>query len=260
MDIFNNYARYYDLIYEDKDYIGESQFIHNLIQSNAKSTIKILELGCGTGSHAILLAEKGYQVHGVDISPEMLQYAATRCAQLPKELAARLQFDQGDIRQFRLSEKFDVVLSLFHVISYQTTNEDLLAAFETAIIHLKPGGIFIFDVWYGPAVLTDRPTTRVKRLEDEHIAVTRIAEPLMYPNENRVDVNYHIFIRDKHNTSIDELKETHQMRYIFKSEIDLLAQQLGLKVIECKEWMSDRDPGFDTWGVYFIIQQPYITP
>lgn len=252
MSVFGNYARYYDLLYHDKDYVGEAQFIQRLMRSHAPHARDILELGCGTGHHAVLLAKEGYQLHGVDLSSEMLQQANDRRLQLPPELSAKLQFSQGDLRNVRLDRTFDVVISLFHVISYQTTNADLQAAFATAKQHLNPGGIFIFDVWYGPAVLTDRPTVRVKRLEDEALAVTRIAEPVIYPNDNLVDVNYHIFIRDKSENTVKELRESHRMRYSFKPELELLLAQVDFQVVDCREWLSDREIGFDTWGVYFI--------
>jgi SAM-dependent methyltransferase len=253
MTVFGSYARYYDLLYQDKDYISEAQFIHKLIQNNAPDATTILELGCGTGNHALLLAEAGYRVYGVDLSAEMLQYANERCDRVSPELAARLKFSQGDLRQVRLDRKFDVVLALFHVISYQTTNEDLLAAFTTAKTHLQPGGLFIFDVWYGPAVLSDPPTVRIKRFEDRSIQVTRIAEPIVYPNDNLVDVNYQIFIKDKHSHAIDELSETHTMRYLFKPELELLFSKLHFQLIEYREWLTDRQPGLNTWGVYFTI-------
>lgn len=252
MSIFGNYARYYNLLYLDKDYVREAKFIHQLLQTHAPSTQSILELGCGTGNHARLLAKEGYDVHGVDLSSEMLQQACDRLSQLPQELASRLAFSQGDIRNIQLNRQFDAIISLFHVISYQTTNEDLQAVFATAKAHLKLGGVFIFDCWYGPAVLSDRPTVRVKRLEDEEISITRIAEPVMYPNQNLVDVNYQVFIKDKKTSAVEELQETHKMRYLFKPEIDLLLTNYQLEPIEYREWMSNREPGFDTWGVYFI--------
>ncbi|MBR8834037.1 MAG: class I SAM-dependent methyltransferase [Stigonema ocellatum SAG 48.90 = DSM 106950] len=253
MSVFGNYARYYDLLYRDKDYLGEAQFIHRLIQTYAPDARDILELGCGTGTHAVLLAKEGYQIQGVDFSEEMLAKASDRHGHLPPYVASRLKFSHGDIRNLTLNQTFDVVLSLFHVISYQTTNEDLLAAFASVKEHLKPSGIFIFDVWYGPAVLSDRPTVRVKRLEDEQIVVTRIAAPLMHANENWVDVNYQVFIRDKSSNAVEELQETHRMRYLFKPEIELLLREFQIQVVAYGEWMSDaREAGFDTWGVYFI--------
>ena len=254
MAIFSNYARYYDLMYQDKDYVGEAQFIQRLIQTYAPATTTILELGCGTGNHAMLLAKEGYQVHGVDLSQEMLGYANERCDRLSPALATRLQFSQGDLRQVRLDRKFDVVLSLFHVMSYQTNNEDLLAAFETAKAHLVPGGILIFDVWYGPAVLSEPPTVRIKRLEDRSIQVTRIAEPVMEPNKNLVDVNYHIFIKDLISSKIDEVREVHTMRYLFRPELELLLDRLQMQIVESGEWLTDRQPGLNTWGVYFIVR------
>lgn len=252
MSVFGNYARYYNLLYRDKDYAGEAEFMHQLLQTYAPSTQSILELGCGTGNHALLLAKSGYAVHGVDLSFQMLQQASDRVSQLPQELVSKLAFSQGDIRTIRLDRKFDAIVSLFHVISYQTTNQDLQATFATAKAHLKPGGVFIFDYWYGPAVLSDRPNIRIKRLEDEEIGITRIAEPLMHPNQNLVDVNYQVFIKDKNTGAVEELQETHRMRYLFKPEIELLFTDLQLEPIECREWMSNREPGFDTWGVYFV--------
>ncbi|MBP5972728.1 class I SAM-dependent methyltransferase [Brasilonema sp. CT11] len=253
MSIFNNYARYYDILYRDKDYVGETKFIQQLIQTHAPNAQKILELGCGTGNHAVLLAKEGYQIHGVDLSQEMLQKADSRLSQLHPELASQLKFTHGDIRHLRLNQTFDVILSLFHVISYQITNEDLLAAFTTVKEHLKPGGIFVFDIWYGPAVLTERPRVRVKRLEDEKILVTRIAEPVVHANENLVDVNYQVFIKDKNSNSVNELRETHRMRYLFKPEIELVSQKVQMTILEYQEWMTNREPGFDSWGVYFVI-------
>ena len=140
-------------------------------------------------------------------------------------------------------------------MSYQTTNDDLRAAFATAKAHLKPGGIFIFDCWYGPAVLTDRPAVRIKRLEDEILSVTRIAKPVMHPNDNSVDVNYHVTIRNIASGVVDELWETHRMRYLFLPEIEFCLEDVGLRISEATEWMTGRVPGFDTWGVCFVVQE-----
>jgi SAM-dependent methyltransferase len=254
MNIFKNYASYYNLLYRDKDYIGEAQFIHQLIQNHTPNAQSILELGCGTGNHATLLAKEGYSVHGIDFSDEMLQQARDRLSTIPYELLSHLTFSSGDIRQVRLDQKFDVILSLFHVISYQTTNEDLQAAFTTAKEHLKPGGIFIFDCWYGPAVLSETPSIRVKRLENDEVQITRIAEPLMYPNDNLVDVNYQVFIKDKINGTVDELQEIHRMRYLFKPEINLLLNNLGFIIVDCNEWITGYIPSFKTWGVYCVAK------
>lgn len=249
MSVFGAYSRYYNLLYRDKDYAGEAEHVHGLIQRHLPGAGSVLDLGCGTGRHDLLLAGMGYDVTGVDLSEEMLAVASAHAPQ-----HSSCSFHRGDIRTVRLDRTFDVVVSLFHVMSYQTGNDDLAAAFATARVHLKPGGIFIFDCWYGPAVLTDRPAVRVKRLEDEAISVTRLAEPAMHPNDSIVDVNYQVFIRDKASGQVEEVRETHQMRYLFRPEIELFARQSGLSIIGASEWMTGREPGFDTWGVCFVAR------
>ncbi len=254
MTVFNHYAAYYDLLYRDKDYVGEAAFVAALLKKHAPAARRILELGCGTGRHAILLAERGYEVCGIDQSPGMLSSAGQRLAALPPDIATRLQFREGDLRSVRVPEKFDAVISLFHVISYQTSNDDLDAAFATARAHLAPGGVFLFDVWYGPAVLTDRPAVRVKRLEDERIRVTRIAEPTLHPNQNRVDVHYDIQVEDRATGRVEVRRELHPMRYFFKPELDDRLMAHGFTPRAMAEWMTDREPGWDTWGTYLVGQ------
>lgn len=251
MSVFGKYSSYYDLLYKDKDYSSEAEYIHNLIQKYHPGARSVLNLGCGTGRHDILLAEKGYDVTGVDLSEEMLCVANSRLSD-SKSKSLNVKFYQGDARNIKLAVKFDAVISLFHVINYQTTNNDLLSAFSTAKRHLNRNGVFIFDSWYGPAVLTDPPVTRIKRLEDEKISVMRIAEPVIHANKNIVDVNYNIFIKDKYSGTVEELKETHHMRYLFKPEVDIILDSERFEVMAFEEWMTGNEPGCETWSVCFV--------
>ena len=72
------YSQYYDLLYSDKDYIGEVDYIDNLIKLHNKNVKTLLDMGCGTGKHAELFYEKGYKVHGIDLSEDMLKIANQR--------------------------------------------------------------------------------------------------------------------------------------------------------------------------------------
>jgi len=254
MNVFGEYSRYYDLLYRDKDYKAEADFVAGLILRYMPHASTILDLGCGTGIHASFLVQNGYTVCGLDFSEEMLKSAQERRSSLSRELASRLEFLHGDVRTIRLNRQFDVVISLFHVMSYQTTNEDLLAAFKTVREHLRPAGIFIFDCWYAPAVLTEKPSVRIKRLEDDEVFLTRIAEPKIHPNENTVNVYYQTFIRNKKNARTQELQEMHCMRYLFKPEIQFLCSLHNLEVVDHGEWKSWREPGFDTWSVCFVVR------
>lgn len=254
MSVFSGYAKYYDLLYRDKDYTGEAEFIRSLLAEYAPDAKSVLELGCGTGGHAEQLARKGMRVHGVDLSEEMLRLADDRLTRLPEELAGRLCFEHGDIRSLDLAERFDAVLSLFHVISYQLGNEDLLAAFRVAKKHLQPDGVFIFDCWYGPGVLHEQPEVRVKRMVGEDCSVLRIAEPQMHPNDNIVDVNYQIILSDREGRDCESLHEQHRMRYLFRPELELLLEKSGLQLVEFGEWMTRETPGLETWAIYCVVQ------
>lgn len=248
MSVFGAYARYYDLLYRDKDYAAEAAFVSGMLRAAAPGATTLLELGCGTGRHALELARLGWRVSGVDLSAEMVAGARARLRAAPPDMAGRLDFSEGDVRRVRLHRRFDAVISLFHVMSYQTTNEDLSAAVTTAAVHLSPGGMFFFDFWYGPAVLTDPPATRVKRLENETLQVTRIAEPTMRPESNGVVVNYDIFLKEQATGAISEVKEQHPMRYLFLPEIAVLLQQHGMTVQRSSAWMNAARPlGPDTW-------------
>lgn len=259
MSVFGAYSQYYDLLYKDKDYAGEAAYVRSLIERHHPDARSVLDLGCGTGRHALLLAESGYRVTGIDRSPEMLNAANAQLASASPERAARLAssgaaptFLQGDVRTVRTDRKFDVVVSLFHVMSYQTGNDDLQAALRTVKEHLLPGGVVIFDCWYGPAVLTERATPRSRHLENEQIAVDREAEPVLRATENCVDVNYRVQITDKHSGAVQELRETHTMRYLFSPEVELLLAGAGLSLKHSAEFMTNKPLGLDTWTAVFI--------
>ncbi len=253
MSVFGNYSRYYDLLYKGKDYVGEARYIHELLQQCAPQTKSLLDLGCGTGAHDLLLARYGYRIDGVDMSDEMLAKAREKTSPT-SDGETPLHFHKGDIRTVRLGKTFDAVVSLFHVVSYQTLNADVMQTLTTVKTHLKRDGVFIFDCWYGPTVLTDRPVVRVKNLEDDDVRVVRIAEPVLHPEHNLVDVRYTVFITDKKTGHVQELHETHTMRYFFSPEIEFMVNNAGFKILSAEEWMTKKPLGFDTWGALFVCQ------
>ncbi len=250
--VFNSYAQYYDLLYRDKDYRAESEYIATLLRKQSPKAQHLLEMGCGTGAHAEQLASFGYFVHGLDLSETMLKRATSRKSKLAKDIAQRLSFQCGDIRDIHTGDQFDAVIALFHVISYQTSNIDLNAVFSNAATQLRPGGVFLFDFWYGPAVLTQRPEVRVKRLENEKIKVTRIAEPKMRTNENVVEVNYSVFIESKSTGQIEQVQETHEMRYLFLPELRSYLASAGFLEISSGAWLTDQQLSTDSWAGLII--------
>ncbi|KKQ32665.1 MAG: Methyltransferase type 11 [candidate division TM6 bacterium GW2011_GWF2_37_49] len=253
-DTFNLYAAYYDLLYADKDYKAESDYIESIINKHGSNVGSILDLGCGTGIHALMLAKKGFYIHGVDISSNMIEQAKQKMEQ-NFAIKKSLKFDVGDIRGLDLNSKFDAVVSIFHVISYLTTNCDIHSFFATAAHHLNKDGLLIFDFWYGPAVLTQKPIVKIKRLENNDLRVTRISEPESHLNENVIDVNFHIFAQSKMDNQINDFKEIHKMRYFFKPELEMFAAHGGFEILNFEEWLTGIQPNEQSWGACVICKK-----
>src|SRR5260370_24442732 len=140
MKVFDAYARYYDLLYRQKDYGAEAAYVDSLLRRHEVPGQRLLELGCGTGRHALELASRGYSIHGIDRSDVMLADAEVR-ARASGALASRLSFSRGDVCSVRVDARFDAAISLFHVMSYQTSDEALAAMCETARQHLVARGL-----------------------------------------------------------------------------------------------------------------------
>jgi SAM-dependent methyltransferase len=248
MNHFIEYSKYYDLLYKDKDYQTEVSYIDEIIKKIGKENCHLLDIGCGTGKHASLLADKGYKVHGIDISKTMIDIA-------DRNFSQKVKFSIGDIKNLELNETFDVITSLFHVMSYQTQNDNISDSFKSVYNHLKPGGYFIFDCWYGPGVMNDPPTVKIKRMKDEQIEVIRIAEPETHYDKSVVDVNFQILVNDLKTNQLTQFHEKHPMRFFFKNEIELFAKTHNLEMVGFYDWLKFTEPTNDDWYSVFILKK-----
>ena len=250
MEVFQDYAYYYNAFYQDKDYKGETAQVDALLKKYGKNISMILNFGCGTGRHDLELTKLGYQCTGIDQSQLMIDVAKKNA----EEENAEISLLVSDIRKLESSKKYDAVISLFHVMSYQTKNEDILAAFQSARNALTSGGLFLFDVWYGPGVLTDRPSVRVKEIEDEKNRLVRIARPVMHDKENVVDVCYEVFVIDKMTGQTRTINEVHNMRYFFRPELEMLLQEMGFELIDNLDCQTLGKSDYNSWTCYFIAR------
>ena len=98
-----------------------------------------------------------------------------------------------------------------------------LAYFGALDLALSADGLFVFDFWYGPAVLTKRPAVRVRRVTAPNVRLTRIAEPEHQFHRNVVNVKYTIIAVDQRSGRLEEMVEVHPMRYFFLPEIEMFA-------------------------------------
>jgi SAM-dependent methyltransferase len=232
MSVFKKeYAEAYDLLYHSKDYEKECDFIEAVIRRSGCNVEIILDLGCGTGGHALILARRGYKVVGIDRSQDMIDIAKRKA----ENENLSIEYIKGDITGIDLNRKFDAVISMFAVMGYQTTNSALAAACHVAGNHLRPNGIFLFDSWYGPAVLTDKPGMRIKEIVlDDNPSIKRIirfTEPVIDTLSHIVETRFKVW-RVEGDRLVSETNESHFMRYLFPQEIKYFLEVAGFKNIE----------------------------
>jgi SAM-dependent methyltransferase len=228
------YSRYYNALYQDKDYLSEVEYIEQFLSSKSN----VLDIGCGTGKHLKVLQEKGYEIFGVDMSGSQIEQAR-------KLLGANANLQQIKASEFYFNQKFDNIISLFHVMSYQTQNDELQKVFANVCKHLSIDGIFVFDFWHGTGVLNEPPTVRIKRLGE----IIRLAEPVMRYEQNVVEVNYEIIIGN------ESIKEQHSMRYFFLPELEIFAINAGLKLIAAYKWLTKEPLGTAWYGTAILRRE-----
>lgn len=242
---FNLYSKYYDLLYRSKDYQAESNYISDCIKNYSPNAKTILEFGSGTGGHGLILQKEGYDIFGLERSNQMVEEAKLR----------GFPCEQADITNFKIDRKFDAVISLFHVISYINDNASLENVFRNASKCLNIDGLFIFDVWYTPAVYHQKPENRIIKVESQDISVIRIAKPEIHSGKNVVDVNYTILVKDKSTMSWIEIQEKHPMRHFSIPEIGLLAAFTGFELLKAEEFLTGNQPSENTWGCCFLLRK-----
>lgn len=252
MSHFEKYSAYYDVLYQDKDYQSEADYIFDILNKNHAKLSSLIEFGSGSGIHAELLAKNGLHVDGIDLSENMVRESLAR-----KEASIfknQLTFQTGDIREKNLQKKSDAVVSLFHVVSYLTQDHDVMAAFKNARAHLNPDGLFFFDFWYKPAVLHFVPEYREKTMENNKYHVFRKSIPEHLPQENKVNVRFEVEVTDKLSGAKEFLKETHPMRYFDIAEIEIFLNQCGFELVHSYEWLTKNRPTQKSWGVAVLAR------
>ena len=242
---FGQYAEYYDLLNEGKDYSGESKEIQRLIDIHMPLATSILEYGSGTGRHGSEFVTLGYNYHGTEISETMLKIAHDR----------NIGIEYGDMRDYRAKESYDVAIALFHVFSYLISNEDILSSLRTIHNNLAEGGLFIFDTWYGPAVLSEGVETRIRRAQNIHMDIIRIAESELEVNSNCAKVTFDIHLRNRKTLRSENFQEDHFMRYFFIQEIKHFAESTGFELVSHGSTEGHKKLDCTTWSSLFVLKK-----
>lgn len=139
--MFIRSARFYDALYGFKDYAAASEKLHAIIRRHCPRAKRLLDVGCGTGRHLAYL-QTAYDVEGLDLNPDLLALARARCP--------GVAFHEGDMVDFALNRRFDVVTCLFSAIGYVRTLARMQAAILNMARHLEPGGLLVVEPWFTP--------------------------------------------------------------------------------------------------------------
>jgi SAM-dependent methyltransferase len=253
MSVFNDlYANQYDTLYTTKDYVGECDLIEASVKRFGSVPNSVLDIGCGTGSHVVEFARRGYNCTGVDLSQAMLDVAARKTAS--EDLKYAPQWIQGDARNFDAGGPYDLATMMFAVISYLTSNEDVINGLKNIRKHLRTGSIFICDFWYGPAVLSVKPNERVRVLETPKGSTIRAASTTVDTFNHTADVNFRLWTIE-HDRYIGETSETHRMRYFFPQEFAQLLELAGFRPLSFSAFPNLDEPlTVETWNAFSVSE------
>lgn len=246
------YSDAYDSIYRSKDYEGEVDLIEGiLIGQDFAGPRNLLDLGCGTGAHAVRLAQRGHRVVGVDRSPEMLAQARAKAA---VERGLRLEFHEADICKLNLHRQFEAAIMMFTVLGYLLNDSDLNAALASVRRHLALGGLFIFDVWHGPAVLAVRPSERDISVVHGSGRINRRIKPVLDMSRHVCRVNFELE-RIAGDGRVEQWQEEHCVRYYFREELESALRQNRLELFNLRRFPDYEGPADEhSWNVIGVAR------
>lgn len=212
---YNDFAKYYDLFFQQKDYEKEVEFIKSVIKKNNTPHESILDVGCGTGTHLHLLKDEFKKLYGVDISKKILDIAIKK--------VPRANFQEGNMQDFKINKKFDVITCLYSVFNYNLDMKSAIKTLKNFYKHLKPDGIVII------ALYNERNTEKQISLhigEDEDTKVAKINEFKYYPEEKIEKSNRLLLVKDSKKVDFD-IEVEDKFRIFDFEEIEEMVEKSG---------------------------------
>jgi ubiquinone/menaquinone biosynthesis C-methylase UbiE len=247
------HAELYDIFYSDKEYDKEIFFVHQCLQQyGLNHPKKILELACGTGSHAFELEKLGYTIIATDYSEDMLKCAQSKA----KKISSSVNFKVQDMRDLDVPERpFDAVICLFDSIGYVITNDALKQVFQNVHQHLRKGGLFIFEFWHAAAMLKYYDPLRVRKWETVNGEITRISETTLDVVRQVGNVKYSILELKKSGT-FSKIEEIQENRYFLVQEMNMWLKQNNFEPLKYfAGFKNDEKISGDTWHIVAISRR-----
>ncbi len=236
------HARYYDLIYAQKPYAEEAQFVHDLLGGGSG---RLLDVACGSGRHAREFAALDWEVTGVDYSPDLLERARN----------AGLDVHEQDMRRLDLpSAPFDAVTCLFDSIGYPQDNDGVVATLEGMRRHVTPEGRVAVEFLHAPALLAHADPVRVRRWElPDGGYLLRVSETEIDAPAMTMHVSYDV-VELRADGGYARERERQSNRFFAVDEMRALMQLAGLDVERFVPAYEDGGIGPDTFHVIAVAR------
>ncbi len=246
------HAELYDLFYAEKPYGAEAAFVDQCLREYSVERPEcLLEIACGTGTHAFELEQRGYQIVATDYSEDMLERAMKKATQLSSRVEFRLQ----DMTQLDLDATFDAAYCLFDAIGYVATNEGLEQVFRGVQKHLRPDGLFVFEFWHAGAMLRHYDPVRIRRWQTDKGLILRLSETTLDYGKQLSRVTYSIYELNT-DGSYEALTETQVNRYFLLQEMAAWLTATGFAPVKWFAGFTDDETISDeTWHIVAVARR-----
>ena len=246
MEAYSKFAQVYDLFMDNIDYEGWADYVTDRLKEYGITDGLVLELGCGTGTMTGLLADRGYDMIGVDNSEEMLAEAMEKRVESGQDILYLLQ----DMQEFELYGTVRAVVSVCDSLNYITEREELLQVFRLVNNYLDPEGIFLFDM----------NTVHKYRdlMGDTTIAENREEGSFIWENYfdeasavNEYDLT--LYIREDGET-YRRFEEVHYQRAYDLKTIDRLLADAGMELLAAYDAFTKEPVKEDSERIYVVAR------
>ena len=245
------YARYYDILYFDKNYETECNFIERITRRTLHLPVRsILDISCGTGGHSIPLALRGYHVTALDSSRSMIEIAKAKASRMGCEVEFRVEH----MNCFKLPKQYDLCISMFDSIDYLRNETEVVRAFETVSSHMAIGGLFMFQFWNKRAVKKLSVQQRHKVVNWKGLTIVRLADSELNVHDDNCTVNYRIIVI-RGGIVIDDFNEKHTMRYFDPKRIETLLKRSGFTITRFLKPFTEAKASSDDWSVIALARK-----
>ena len=245
------HAELYDLFYADKPYEAEAAFVDQCLREySVGSTNSLLEIACGTGTHALSLEKRGYKIVATDYSNDMLERARQ------KGSGSRVDFRLQDMTELDVSgAPFDAAYCLFDAIGYVVTNDALEKVFCGVHKHLRRDGLFIFEFWHAGAMLRHYDPVRVRRWKKDDSLILRLSETTLDYANQLSRISYSIYELNADGT-YSSLNETQVNRYFLVQEMAAWLTATGFAPVKWFAGFSnDETISDETWHIVAVARR-----